>query len=182
MQGEEEAERILHDRELIVEIAAVLAEDSEKVRTTAELIKNNPALARYARLQQNDKNVSKNVVSISMSEKLRIKRAHEQAGNKRQTSGIECVCCLPNGYAKKCFLPVKEKLAELKEEMLTAEIGILFSEQPDRTNKGATSIVGKTLKGPVYFFKRCDEVTVDLTREEFDSNYPKMVIWKASGR
>jgi hypothetical protein len=183
MQFAQEDERIFQDKEAIGLIASVVSGDSERLKKAAILARTNPGVERFARTQQADKKTQAAVAAIPFREKMDMKRKYQNANQTRPTSGIEIVAVNPNGYAKKEFYPSKEKLEDLKEEMINESVGYLYGTQPDRTNKSATKILGKTVYGVIRFFKktqveRGNPVLSNLTKEEFNQLYPKSVVWK----
>lgn len=179
MNLDQQGERILRDRESLIGITTVLSEDPDRVRLVASLVEKNPNVKRFAQLQQADRRVQKAAGGISASDKRFIAKTYNAGNNQRQTSGVECIVVLPNRCAKKSFYPVKDKLTGYIAEMLTDEIGYLYKTDPDRSNKNATTIIGKSIYGNVYFFRKSGNgELINLTKDEFEKRYTGIVSWK----
>lgn len=183
---EDQGDEILTDRNTISGVTSILSEDPEKVKLALKMIGTNKAVTRYARTKQTDKNVVQTISSsTSMADKVKIKRAYDNADNPRQTTGIVCTLVLSNGYGKKCFYPTKAKLEDLIQCDLNDEIGYLYSKYGGGTNKNALKIIGKKMMGDVYFYRKSDDdstVPKELSPQAFEKLFPKVVTWKANVR
>lgn len=172
---EDEGERFLKDKSCIKGVTAVLSEDPEKLRSIMNTVGNNKAANRYARTMAGDSQIRSAVTSTSMSEKMAIAKSYHNRNNSRPTTGIVCILIQPTGYAKKSFLPVGEKLQDLIKEELNEKYGFYYSSLGGRTNRCAEKIIGRPIKGEIYFYLNNGD---DLLPEDFEREFPKITTWK----
>lgn len=161
----EDADNILENKYALSATMDNVLSDKSKIKDLQNLMDQDPSVKRYVGRQTRNQNVVKSVGSLSMSEKIRIKRTYENSGNCSLTSGMRCVLIKGKNQYKEVFFPSPDKWENANIIMLSSGLTLSYRNVGGKINRKASKIAGQNIFGEAYLHKTNME---DFTLKEFE--------------
>lgn len=163
------AEKTLMDRQAVAHSVEKMLSDPQKAKGAMDAVRNNPAVRRYAVLVSQDREVRGNVACISSKKRKKLMKTGSpfSEGEEKSLTGTRVVLFTRSRVVKSVLLPTD--CLEWKKVVFNDEYVAIFDPSETVINRKASSLVGDSVFGNVYFAKMCDNEIKQLSVEEYET-------------